>query len=130
MDQELFEKTDQQNHVRFTLARYAGHLALHRAHLRQLCEPVDTTVTDGWMRHLSHYTADDLNAMRHQASEFAGRLMVPLPELTRAVNNRLSRHTTDTLANDIAPLFRVTPNVIAIRIERERVLTDDTTKST
>lgn len=84
IDKDLFEDTRYLHRVRFTLAHEAGHYELHRGIFFQL----EIKNFDEWKKIRKAINNIVQSKFEWQASEFAGRLLVPKMRLVDAVKNR------------------------------------------
>lgn len=131
IDKDLFEDIRYLHRVRFTLAHEAGHHELHRGIFSQL----EIKNFGEWKKFRKAINNLVQSKFEWQASEFAGRLLVPKMRLVDAVKNRRtqiaklqeSMGTTNTqfLAALIAQLindkFQVSTESMIIRIIRENI---------
>jgi len=131
IDKDLFKDTRYLYRVRFTLAHEAGHYELHRGIFSQL----EIKNFGEWKKFRKAINNLVQSKFEWQASEFAGRLLVPKMRLVDAVKNRRtqiaklqeSMGTTNAqfLAALIAQLindkFQVSTESMIIRIIRENI---------
>jgi hypothetical protein len=118
-----------QNRMRFSLAHEVGHLILHSEIIKKL-RPASI---EEWIEMMDVLDNEEYAAIEQQAYEFAGRLLVPLPNLIcelkgkkYLVDKLLSNHPEiseqaiiESLSNSICKKFGVSYYVIAKRIKVE-----------
>jgi Zn-dependent peptidase ImmA (M78 family) len=119
--------------VRFTLAHEIGHRELHR----DIIENIKFESLDEWIKFRMNIQEESLGWFEWQASEFAGRLLVPINQLIieyRTARSEVLRRNTgwnapiiddDELfsltAPLIAPKFDVSTDVIEKRLAKENI---------
>jgi Zn-dependent peptidase ImmA (M78 family) len=118
--------------LRFSLAHELGHLVLHRKQI-ELFRPKSYA---DWQEKIGSFLPGLYDRAELQASEFAGRLLVPPKRLKAAVVNlrtkiEKARKATSNIsleelgsyvARQIARQFGVSERVIQIRLAREGIL--------
>ena len=135
IDEYLYTNLEPQ--YRFTLAHEFGHITLHR----YLYEQVKIRGLEDWRRFMGEVDEKEYRKLEIQANNFAGLLLVPQVFLDqqfvlqirslgknfkRAEIQKLRRDdylelTLDLIAQNLAPLFAVDPQVIKIRLEKSRL---------
>lgn len=134
VDQDLYMDDRYYKRVRFTIAHEIGHMVLHRSGIDQLKFETEKE----WMSFRNRLKDDDLGWFETQASEFAGRLLVPKDHLievfTRArteVQKRYRSWNAPSLSNDelfsvVAPkicaIFDVSAEVIERRLRKVNIM--------
>jgi Zn-dependent peptidase ImmA (M78 family) len=134
VDEDLYLDDRYYKRVRFTIAHEIGHLVLHRSNI----DMVRFLSEADWKNFRAGLNDEPLGWFETQASEFAGRLLVPLEELVDAFKQTRSelmkKHTSwadPDLDEDeiilkastiIAPRFDVSSEVIEKRLRKENVL--------
>jgi Zn-dependent peptidase ImmA (M78 family) len=120
--------------VRFTIAHETGHLVLHRS-------TIDNQKFDDdndWIKFRMGLNDETLGWFETQASEFAGRLLVPIDPLVEEFKSKrqtvLKKHSSwnapklndDDLFSMVAPLicskFDVSSEVIERRLRKENIM--------
>ena len=120
--------------VRFTIAHEIGHLVLHR----EIIDTVMFSSEDEWKLFRMNLQDESLSWFETQASEFAGRLLVPLDPLVVAFResrneilkkniawnaDKIEDEEMFTLtASIIAPKFDVSTGVIERRLRKENIM--------
>jgi len=128
VDEAYFMDRRQQNRVRFSVAHELGHLYLHPN-----LQPAFNSIDD-WVNFQLDIDKEAFEWFELQADEFAGRLLVPIAELTRVLRRdipaNILRFSKNQLASDevidvVAALtcakFGVCQYTMAKRIRRERL---------
>jgi len=134
VDEFLYTSDRYYKRVRFTIAHEIGHLVLHRS-------TIDDQKFDNendWIRFRMGLNDEMLGWFETQASEFAGRLLVPVDPLTEEFRIRrqsiLKKYLSwdarkindDDLFSMVAPLicsrFDVSSEVIERRLRKENVI--------
>ena len=134
VDEFLYKDDRYYKRVRFTIAHEIGHYILHRS-------TIDSQKFDDendWIRFRMGINDETLGWFETQASEFAGRLLVPLDPLIEDFKlNRqvvLRKHSSwnskkindDDLFSMVAPLicskFDVSSEVIERRLRKENIM--------
>jgi len=120
--------------VRFTIAHEIGHLVLHRSNI----DLVRFLSDDDWKGFRLNLLDEPLRWFEIQASEFAGRLLVPIDHLIEAFKEaRLEiirknsswdapkmddEELLSIIASGIASKFGVSSEVIERRLRKENVM--------
>jgi len=134
IDEDYYNRDKYYKRVRFTIAHEVGHLVLHR----QIIDGLSWDSEEDWKRFRQNLQKDALGWFETQASEFAGRILVPVDKLTELflqartevtkmyTNWNSPKIDDDTLFNLasplIAPKFGVSEDVIERRLRKENVL--------
>jgi len=134
VDKDLYTDNRYYKRVRFTIAHEIGHLVLHRSSIDGLKFKTETE----WIGFRIGINDETLGWFETQASEFAGRLLVPLDRLVEsfkeARNVVLLKHTSwnarkisdDELFSIIALMicskFDVSADVIERRLRKENIM--------
>jgi Zn-dependent peptidase ImmA (M78 family) len=134
VDEFLYTDDRYYKRVRFTIAHEIGHYELHRSSVDSL----KFNDEEEWMKFRMGINDETLGWFETQASEFAGRLLVPLDQLVEEFkSNRqkiLKKFTfwdsptlnDDDLFSMVAPLicgkFDVSPEVIEKRLRKENIM--------
>lgn len=134
VDKFLYTDNRYYKRVRFTIAHETGHYVLHR----NTIDSQKFTSEEEWIKFRLAINDDTLGWFETQASEFAGRLLVPLDKLVEEFkSNRqkiLKKFTSwdsprlndDDLFSMVAPLicgkFDVSPEVIEKRLRKENIM--------
>jgi hypothetical protein len=120
------------NRMRFSFAHELGHLFLHK----DLYTKLGIDSPDGWKDFILNVPENEYRSFEWQANEFAGRLLVPYPELEaemeKAVeilkeNNLIHflKVDPDAVLSRISPMlckpFGVSTEVIEKRVKREQL---------
>jgi hypothetical protein len=130
VDQQQYVDDRYLNRLRFSIAHELGHYVLHKAVYDQIprCSPND------WITFMQMIPDNEYSYIEYQAYEFAGRLLVPLEQLTNQFNatlietesNGINRTKLNDahlayLCNPISKYFEVSPDVIEKRLTREKL---------
>lgn len=124
VDNDEFYDEQSWNRLRFSLAHELGHYWLHK----QLLSNQNFNSIDDWKKEIQNMASYD--RMEIQAKEFAGRLVVPLDRLIGAIKEHRPRaleyaiereDLKERLSERISRLFRVSPEVIETRFDRENL---------
>jgi Zn-dependent peptidase ImmA (M78 family) len=134
LDEELYMDERYYKRVRFTIAHEIGHLVLHRSSI----DLVRFISDDDWKAFRLNLLDEPLRWFEAQASEFAGRLLVPLDRLIDAfkgsregiIKKNISwdspkiedEDLLSEVASRIAPKFGVSTEVIERRLRKENVM--------
>jgi len=134
VDTDLYLDDRYYKRVRFTIAHEIGHLVLHRANI----DLVRFTSEEEWIKFRISLTDEPLGWFETQASEFAGRLLVPIDQLVIAFKDARKEiinsnsgwadskpdeeEIISLAAIKIAPKFDVSAEVIEKRLRKENVL--------
>ncbi|MBN1348525.1 ImmA/IrrE family metallo-endopeptidase [candidate division KSB1 bacterium] len=125
MDQRYYRR------LRFTIAHEIGHLVLHREEI----EKCQFRTEADWIRFREDMSEDDLFWFEQQAYEFAGRLLVPMPQLMNKLKVhrdkiRTFRDMTESdddellikaISRIVCDKFDVSESVISRRIKNEKM---------
>jgi Zn-dependent peptidase ImmA (M78 family) len=120
--------------LRFTYAHEIGHLVLHR----DIIQKIEFAGYKDWIDFIMHIEQDDLDWIERQASEFAGRLLVPrellLNEIqlltneinkyirkVKAVENDIEDFLLEGISKKLSEKFMVSFDVLKYRIKKERI---------
>lgn len=133
VDEDLYLDDRYYKRVRFTIAHEIGHLVLHRTNI----DIVRFTSEEDWIKFRINLTDEPLGWFETQASEFAGRLLVPIDQLVTAFKDARaeiikknsgwadSRPDEDEIiylaSAKIAPKFDVSAEVIEKRLRKENI---------
>ncbi len=132
IDKTRFNQPKFQNRVRFTLAHEIGHYILHPEQIKKLT----FTTIEQWVDFILNTNNDpNLGLFEWQATEFAGRLLVPKDKLINSIEDQqgnidLVRNTFPNISNDelidgisnsICKVFGVSRQVIKKRISSENI---------
>ena len=124
------------NRMRFSFAHELGHFFLHKDLYTKL--GIDTP--EGWKDFILNVPENEYRSFEWQANEFAGRLLVPYPELKTEMekvgeileeNNLITflRKDPDAVLSRISPMlcrpFGVSTEVIERRVKREKLWPPD-----
>lgn len=134
VDEGLYLDNRYYKRVRFTIAHEIGHLVLHRSNI----DSVRFESENEWKRFRLDIQDEPLTWFESQASEFAGRLLVPVDQLAvafkEARNETLKKNTrwdapkiddeemVSLTAQVIAPKFGVSVEVIEKRLRKENIM--------
>lgn len=134
VDEEMYLDNRYYKRVRFTIAHEIGHLVLHRSNI----DMVRFASDDEWKYFRLNLKDEPLGWFESQASEFAGRLLVPIDQLVDAykkARKEVIRKNTSwdaikleeeeilsATAPMIAPSFDVSESVIEKRLHKENIL--------
>ena len=134
VDEDLYIDDRSYKRVRFTIAHEIGHLILHRFTI----DMVKFSSEEDWKQFRLNLLSEPLRWFESQASEFAGRLLVPrdqLVEIFKVVRKDIIRKNASwdaikidddeilaAAAWEIAPKFDVSHQVIEKRLKKENVM--------
>ncbi|MEI8226346.1 MAG: ImmA/IrrE family metallo-endopeptidase [Bacteroidota bacterium] len=134
VDKDLYIDNRFYKRVRFTIAHEIGHLVLHRSSIDGLKFNNETD----WISFRMGINDETLGWFETQASEFAGRLLVPLDQLVESFKEARSiiikkynswnapKIDEEELFSHIAPMicnkFDVSADVIERRLRKENVM--------
>ena len=134
VDEEMYLDNRTYKRVRFTIAHEIGHLVLHRSNI----DMVNFLTEDDWKNFRLNLQEEPLRWFESQASEFAGRLLVPIDQLAVAFKTAradiIKRNASwdsvklededilSAAASMIAPSFDVSESVIEKRLHKENIL--------
>lgn len=108
----VVNSTHPPNRQRFTMAHELGH---HELHLRAIGEAVHVDKQFFAMRR-DEASAGGFDENEIQANQFAAELLVPRAFLARELKGRIVDIEDEELIGDLARLFRVSRQMMAIRI--------------
>jgi len=126
-----------EHRYRFTLAHEMGHREMHLTAIRGMRSSIASL--DDWCRALTSFSPELRGRFEFQAHCFAGLVLVPGPHLIRAYDQMLPQtqalvrtclqkgsskklvldYATEHLAENIAPVFNVSSDVVGKRLDRE-----------
>jgi Zn-dependent peptidase ImmA (M78 family) len=134
VDKFLYADDRYYKRVRFTIAHEIGHYVLHRS----MIDNQKFNDEEEWMRFRMGLNDETLGWFETQASEFAGRLLVPVDPLIEEFRSKresiLKKYSTwdskplsdDDLFSMVAPMicrgFDVSSDVIERRLRKENIL--------
>jgi len=131
VDNDRYNDQRYENRLRFTYAHEIGHLILHE----EIIKSMDFRDTDHWMDFYLDQDNDSIRWCEWQASQFAGRLLVPPGILTDYINQEEENIATfrskfpdkedvllEGLSNKISSYFGVSSTVIRIRLDKEGII--------
>lgn len=134
VDEGLYMDDRYYKRVRFTIAHEIGHLILHRSNI----DMVRFDSESDWKQFRMGLQDEPLGWFETQASEFAGRLLVPIDHLVvafkEARNDIYKKHTGwrahkiedeelfSLVAPMISPKFGVSAEVIERRLRKENIM--------
>lgn len=134
LDEDLYMDDRYYKRVRFTIAHEIGHLVLHRSNI----DMVRFLSDNDWKWFRLNLLDEPLRWFETQASEFAGRLLVPLDQLINAFKEArieiMKKNTNwdapkiddeellSIIASRISPKFGVSEEVIEKRLRKENVM--------
>lgn len=134
VDEKMYLDDRYYKRVRFTIAHEIGHLLLHRSNI----DMVRFVSDDEWKNFQLNLQDEPLGWFESQASEFAGRLLVPIDQLVDAFKKARKEVVRRNASWDavkledeeilsatspmIAPSFGVSDSVIEKRLHKENVL--------
>jgi len=143
IDSERYYSDVQEKRTRFTLAHEIGHYVLHSS----VYESLEFTDVQNWIEFCQRVDQEALDWYEIQASEFAGRLLVPLPKLQEEVEKLRSKisdlvlklhnddkndydpefvedYVKETLGRVLSDAFMVSSKSIETRIKREGIFAE------
>ena len=134
LDEDLYMDDRYYKRVRFTIAHEIGHLVLHRSNI----DMVRFLSDNDWKGFRLNLLDEPLRWFETQASEFAGRLLVPLDQLINAFKEArieiMKKNTNwdapkiddeellSIIASRISPKFGISAEVIEKRLRKENVM--------
>ncbi len=134
VDEDLYLDDRYYKRVRFTIAHEIGHLVLHRSNI----DMVRFQSEDEWKHFRLSLLDEPLRWFETQASEFAGRLLVPIDQLIasfKEARNEIQKKNTGWAAPKyddeemfsltstiIAPKFGLSAEVIEKRLKKENIM--------
>jgi len=130
IDNDIYMDPRRENRLRFTYAHEIGHLILHENEIKK----TTFRTPEDWIHFREDFLEEDLNWFESQASEFAGRLLVPKERLIEEIQGLQKKiKVFRTLAGDeeenlieaisgvICNKFKVSRDVIQKRISKEKI---------
>lgn len=133
IDEFLYTTENYYKRVRFTFAHEIGHRELHR----NIIENIKFGSIEEWIRFRMSLQDESLGWFEWQASEFAGRILVPINQLIiefKVARKEVIKQNTSwnapkiddeelyaLVAPLIAPKFDVSTDVIEKRLTKERI---------
>ncbi len=134
VDEALYTDDRYYKRVRFTIAHEIGHLVLHRSNI----DMVRFLSDDEWKTFRINLQDEPLRWFETQASEFAGRLLVPIDQLVNAFKEaryeKIKKNTSwdapkidddemlSQISAKISPKFDVSAEVIERRLRKENIM--------
>ncbi len=130
VDYDFYWNEKFSNRMRFSFAHELGHFFLHK----YILSSFDFETPDEWRNFILNVSEKEYGGFEWQANEFAGRLLVPYPQLTTEFDkilkiieeNELSQYLEndpDAVLSRISPMlckpFGVSAVVIETRFKRE-----------
>lgn len=118
------------NRLRFSMAHEIGHYVLHR----DVLKAIPRATPDEWIQFMRDMPEREYGFLEFHANEFAGRFLVPLPDLTTEFQKALKevegkglqrQQLTDAhldyLCKPLARRFEVSADVVEKRLLREKL---------
>jgi Zn-dependent peptidase ImmA (M78 family) len=124
IDEHLYMKCEAR--MRFSLAHEIGHMVLHRG----LFEGRNITCIDDYKGFQNAISEDDYMWIERQANSFAGCLLVPQKQLLEKVEEAERKHISyitgspNPVFSQLPGIFNVSEDVMAIRLQKERLITN------
>lgn len=132
VDNQCYSDIKYLNRLRFTLAHEVGHLILHAEKIKSL----KFRNFEEWQKLILSQSDDEIRWIEKQASQFAGRLLVPLQDLEKFIDNEKDNielfrskfpiaddnFLLDHLSSKINKHFAVSSDVIKRRIWDEKII--------
>ena len=134
VDEALYTDDRYYKRVRFTIAHEIGHFVLHRSNI----DMVRFLSDDEWKAFRINLQDEPLRWFETQASEFAGRLLVPIDQLVSAFKEaryeKIKKNTSwdapkidddemlSQISAKISPKFDVSAEVIERRLRKENIM--------
>ena len=129
VDAEEYMDDRMLNRMRFSIAHELGHFVLHK----DIYSEIQIASVGEWIKFVQAVPEDQYGFIEQQAYEFAGRLLVPLDRLKRALAGAVSSASKagfmdwdssgdaarEYIANGISRIFGVSSQVVEKRILRE-----------
>ncbi len=108
VDYDCYMKDKFANRMRFSFAHELGHFFLHK----ELYLKFGISSPDEWKDFILNVPEDEYKSFEWQANEFAGRLLVPYPELKAEMEK-----TVEILKeNDLIHFLKVDPDAVLSKI--------------
>ncbi len=136
VDQDLYMDDRQINRLRFSFAHEIGHHVLHRN--ISVLEKISSI--ESWYKFYQMIPDREYSFFEYQAHEFAGRLLVPVEELERCLQNQAKivsenddllrmfdlnpQQLLDGIVRPVSSFFGVSDMVIQKRLDREKLWPD------
>lgn len=130
VDQQQYLDDRFVNRLRFSIAHELGHYVLHKA----VFDRIPRASAEEWIAFMQQMPDKEYRLLEYHANEFAGRLLVPLSDLTEAFKNTLQEaQQKGVLANNLtdahlsylciplAKFFAVSEDVIERRLTKEKL---------
>jgi len=94
VDEREYMDDRYQNRIRFSLAHEVGHFVLHES----IFADVDYDTVDEWVKFVGNLPEREWRFLEGQAHEFAGRLLVPRPNLEAELEKAFNLLKTNGLS--------------------------------
>lgn len=130
IDWDIYMDPRRENRLRFTYAHEIGHLVLHENEIKK----TTFRTPEDWIHFREDFLEEDLNWFENQASEFAGRLLVPKEKLIEEIQGLQAKikefrvlvgdeeeNLIDAISGMICNKFKVSRSVIQRRIRIEKL---------
>jgi hypothetical protein len=130
IDWDIYMDPRRENRLRFTYAHEIGHLVLHKNEIKK----TTFRTPEDWIHFREDFLEEDLNWFESQASEFAGRLLVPKEKLIEEIQGFQAKikefrvlagdekeSLIDAISGMICNKFKVSRGVIQRRIRIEKL---------
>lgn len=108
VDYDCYMKDKFANRMRFSFAHELGHFFLHK----ELYLKFGVSSPDEWKDFILNVPENEYKSFEWQANEFAGRLLVPHPELEAEMGNAVEI----LKENDLVHFLKVDPDAVLSRI--------------
>ncbi|MCW8811535.1 MAG: ImmA/IrrE family metallo-endopeptidase [Ignavibacteriaceae bacterium] len=126
----VFDTDRPEVRIRFSIAHEIGHFVLHKEQIEKL----RAKSYEEWKKIINNIPGPIWGRAEYQASEFAGRLLVPKNALIKSIKKRKllieqakkiinedSAALIEYLASNISKEFNVADKTMQIRFEREKI---------
>jgi Zn-dependent peptidase ImmA (M78 family) len=130
LNEIVFDADRPEVRIRFSIAHEVGHFELHKEQIEKL----RASSYEEWKEIIANIPGAIWGRAEYQASEFAGRLLIPRQVLINSVRNRKelikqakkiinddSAALLEYLAANISKEFNVADKTMLIRLEREKI---------
>jgi len=129
VDRNQYEDSRYSNRLRFTYTHEVGHVVLHKEEMRE----IRFNTVDDWIKFQTTRADDGYLWFERQASEFAGRLLVPKQRLIQEVKkyeSKIKQYLSNyykleslkmAIARIVCPIFGVSEKVLYRRIINEKI---------
>jgi len=137
VDEYLYQNLEYQ--YRFTLAHELGHIALHK----YIYSQANIFSIDDWKKYIAKSDPYNYKRLEFQADCFAGLFLAPRNHLEKAFDLELKKskgdiniaksnglqreeyvpYIIDLISEELSGIFKVHKNVIAIRVEKDGLIT-------